>query len=101
MAHRRTPQQRAELVAAFKRSGLTQRDFAEREGVKLTALQACIYRPSLPAVGRHDRPPRFVRVENDAPAVGVRVQVGADVVIHLGTMPEPEFVARLVRALAC
>jgi len=100
MSIRRTPQQRAELVAAFKRSGLTQHAFAEREGVKLTALQACIYRPSRPAA-RRGRPPRFVRVENDAPALGVRVQVGPDVVIHLGAMPEPEFVARLVRALAC
>ena len=100
MSRRRTPKQRAELVAAFRRSGLSQSAFAEREGVKLTALQACIYRPSRPAAAR-GRPPSFVRVENGPVAMGVRVQVGPDVVIHLGAMPEPEFVARLVRALAC
>jgi len=33
--------------------------------------------------------------------MGVRVQVGPDVVIHLGVLPEPEFVARLARVLAC
>ena len=37
MAHRYTPEQRARLVARYRRGGLTQREFAEREGITLSA----------------------------------------------------------------
>jgi hypothetical protein len=99
MSRRRTRTQRLDFVAAFRRSGLSQRAFAEREGIKLSTLQGWIYRPSR-VTSRREPVPRFVRVEGEA-AAGVRIQVGTEVVVHLGALPEPEYVVRLVRALAC
>jgi hypothetical protein len=54
MSLRRSPEERAELVAAFRRSGLSQRAFSAREGIKLTALQLGT-RPSAPEPGAHYR----------------------------------------------
>jgi hypothetical protein len=100
MSSHRSPSQRRELVTAFRRSGLSQREFAEREGIKVTTLQSWLYHPS----ERKDAAvpsPGFVRVEGEADGSGVRIEVGGAVVVHLLTLPEPEYIARLVRALAC
>jgi len=54
---------RAQLLAAFDRSGLSAADFARQRGVHYTTF--CAWR------GRHDRAkasPAFVRVELDSPA---------------------------------
>lgn len=40
-----SPAERAHLLTLYRQSGLTQRDFAERHGLKLTALRQWLYRP--------------------------------------------------------
>src|SRR5947208_2924284 len=52
-----TPQERAQLVAKYQASGLTQREFAQQYGVKLSTFQQWVYRPRCPArVSRRKRP---------------------------------------------
>jgi hypothetical protein len=37
--------ERARLLTLYRQSGLTQRDFAKQQGLKLTALRQWLYRP--------------------------------------------------------
>jgi transposase-like protein len=41
---------RARLLTLYRESGLTQRDFAEQHGIKLTALRQWLYRPGKQAL---------------------------------------------------
>ena len=99
---RATPEERAEMIATFKKSGMSQRAFAELEGINLSRLQSWLY----PKGHRAKSAPRplFVRVE--APAIGrpgeVQLRIGDSVALQLSALPEPDYVARLHRALtAC
>src|SRR2546422_4325058 len=57
---RRLASQNAErLVAKYRGSGLTQSQFAERHGIKLSALRQWIYRPSSPGRRGRTSPPAF------------------------------------------
>ncbi len=51
--------EREEIVARFHRSGLTQREFCEAEGVKLSAFRSWLYKRKQ---ARADQQPRFVEV---------------------------------------
>jgi hypothetical protein len=64
-----TPEERFELVTRFHRSGLTQREFCETEGIKLGALRSWLYKQSRKPAER----PRFVEVT----APGRRAEVDA------------------------
>lgn len=46
---RRSPRERAQLLGAYRASGLTQEEFAARAGLKVGTLRAWIYKPR-PAV---------------------------------------------------
>jgi hypothetical protein len=45
MPGRRSADEWAKIIARYRRSGLTQREFCEREGVSTGALQQWLYRP--------------------------------------------------------
>ena len=58
MAAHTTVEQRHELVTRFQRSGLTQREFCEAEGITVGALRSWLYKQSWKPVDG----PRFVEV---------------------------------------
>ena len=98
---RTTPEQRAEMVATFKQSGLSQRAFAELEGISLSRLQSWLYPKSSRA--KSAARPRFVRVTTPVatPITGeVQLRIGESVSLQLANLPEPEYVARLHHALS-
>jgi transposase-like protein len=94
MARHVTPEQRARLVARYRASGLTQREFAEREGVTLSALQGWLYRrgKSSASCGR------FVEVVPATPTERVEVRVGS-IRIVLPAAASADRIAAIVRAL--
>jgi hypothetical protein len=96
MPRRHTPEQCTRLAARYRGSGLTQREFAEREGVTLSALRACLYR----RVDSADPTPRFVEVvpSTRAASDAIELHVG-DVRMVLPGGVAPGRLAALVRAL--
>ncbi len=98
---RTTPEQRAEMVATFKQSGLSQRAFAELEGINLWRLQSWLY-PKSRRVKVAPRP-RFIRVQTPTvtPTTGeIQLRIGDNVALQLAALPDPDYVARLHRALS-
>jgi transposase-like protein len=113
LGRRRTPQERrAELLASYRASGLTQKAFARREGINYTtfctwaqAKRRCGRLPAVPA-GRRPRsapgPVPFVEVQWPAAAATAGGTTGLEVRLADGTLlrggPATEL-AQLVRAL--
>lgn len=99
---RRSAQERARLVTAFRASDLTQRQFAERKGITVSALQSWLYKPNGQQQHAKASAPSFVRVvEAQAPGGAVVVSVGDAITVTFAVSPEPNYLAVLVRALAC
>ena len=57
-----TPGQREEILANYQRSGLTQREFTQREGICLSTLQRWLKQPFQPRPEAN--PPGFIPVAN-------------------------------------
>lgn len=96
MSRRFTPEQRARLTAKFRKSGLTQREFARREGITMSALQNWIYRLSK----QPDPAARSVEVVPSAPVSTSPVEIRlGEVGVMLPTNVAPERVAAVVSAL--
>ena len=97
---RRTAQERREIVQEFRGSGLTQEAFARRRRISVGTLRSWIYRDEEVDEGREDR---FVEISAPAVSTGpeVIVRVGEKVVLELGELPAPEYLAELSRALSC
>jgi hypothetical protein len=96
---RRSPEERARLVSAFRASGLKQREFAQREGITVSALQNWLYCPK----GRKTARPSagFVRVLGARPDGNTVVRLGTAVSIEFAATPEANYLAALARALTC
>jgi len=93
-----TAMERAALLFAYQRSGLTQRAFAQREGVKYSTLTAWLQGRRHAGRPGPRRKIHFTEVPmTRAPAViGLAVQLPDGVVIRGGSVSE---IAELVRAL--
>ena len=92
-----TPAEKEALVAQYRNSGLTQRAFAEREGIKFSTFTAWVQGRRLASKG--GRRVRFaeVPVMTSAPMLmGLAVQLPDGVVVR-GSNPSE--IAALVRAL--
>jgi hypothetical protein len=89
----RTPEQWRQLLTEYRASGLTQREFAERHGIKACTLQKRLY-------PQRRRRRAFVRVEVASQPDNIEIVVAGDLVVRCGRLPEPEYVARLRLALA-
>ena len=94
----------AATVEAWTQSGLSQRAFAEREGITLHTLRAWCVR--LGAAPRShcgaSEPPRFVEVRAAAsvPATQhLELQVGHGLVLRFGSNVAPDFVASIIAAV--
>lgn len=82
-------------VGRFERSGRTQREFCEREGLKLETFRAWLYRLRADGGSR----PRFVEVSAEAPKAppSCRVRMGL-AEIEFATVPEATYLAELAVA---
>lgn len=92
-----TAKERQEIIARYRRSGLTQREFCDREGITLGALQSWLYKRNR---GRGEGP-RFIEVTSSGPAAGptaIELHLG-ELRIVLPTTISDERIADLVVAL--
>ena len=94
MVRRTTPEQRQRLLTEYRRSGLTQKVFAQSKGISLSALKSWLYPPR--EQSRHDKA-RFVEVTSNSNE-RLEVRVGP-VEIHVPVSFDDERVATLVSAL--
>ena len=99
---RRTTAQRAAILKAYRRSQLSQREFATQAGIGLSTLQLWLRRAAAPLPA----PTAFVQVPNlladDPRAPGYRLHLagGIEVEVRSGFPPEePAALLRLLRAL--
>jgi hypothetical protein len=74
MARRRSAEEVRQVVQQYTASGLSQREFSEQTGVKLSTLGRYVRHE-----GRSDAPQQLVRVKLEAPA-----EAGAGVVLIVG-----------------
>ena len=97
---RRTAEERREIVAEFRGSGLTQEAFARRRRLSVGTLRSWIYRDDEALEEREDR---FVEISASSLPAGPEVvlRVGDQVVLELGDLPSPGYLAELARMLAC
>jgi transposase-like protein len=102
---RRTPQQRAELLTQFRRSGLSQRDFVQSHGLGLSTLTKWLRaerRTGVEPPERNGSVP-FQEVDLSPPfrpagwAAEVALADGA--VLRLSLQTNPAWAAKLLRAL--
>lgn len=94
------PARRAELVAAWRSSGLTQAAFARREGIKYSSFAAWVQAERLVPAGAPRAPRPVVRFAEvrlpSAPAPGLEVRLPDGTVLRGGSAAA---LAKLVRAL--
>jgi transposase len=91
------------IAEQFEHSGLTQKQFAQRQGLPLSTVQSWVYRRRRQMAAPSGPPVRLLPVEMAAPAVSSagKVEVltvrGVRVSFAMGT--DVSYVARLVEAL--
>jgi transposase-like protein len=93
-----TPAQRAEFVARYRQSGLTQRAFADQHKVGLSTLVQWLRRPSSnPPASR----PVFKEVLLPSAGVGwaAEIALGKEITVRLGASASPKFIAQLIKRL--
>jgi transposase-like protein len=97
---RSTPASRAKLVAAYRASGLTQAEFAERRGINVATLQSWLYRRDRRAARPSVEPVTFLEVRGaERPTTGHVALVLGDVRVELEALPPPAYLAELYRSL--
>ena len=101
----RTPDERADLVAAYHKSGLTRREYAARKGLSLSCLG--IWLRKARAGTKSTVPPTFIRLPvgltvggDPRPAYRIGFPCGHSVEVSAGFQPdELRELFRLVRGL--
>ena len=98
-----TPQERAQLVAAYQASGLTQREFAQQHGVKLGTFQQWVYRPRSPHRVTRRNKPAFQEISiTEVPFLNgwaAELQLPRGVALRLNSHVSVEWVGALVQKL--
>jgi hypothetical protein len=91
------------IAEQFEHSGLTQKQFAQQQGLPLSTVQSWIYRRRRQVAAPGARTVRLLPVEVAAPVVGsagkVEVLTESGVRVSFGTGTDVAYVARLVAAL--
>ena len=97
---RRTRKEGQALVCRFRESGLTQRKFAKREGIKVCTLQYWLKKP---AVLEESGGARFVELKPGTSVggghVSLSVHIGADITMRFAALPPPSYLGALSREL--
>jgi len=104
-SRRRSASEGAELVERYAASGVSQREFAEREGVTVSTLQYWLRKSRADDDGGEAEPERFRFVElvgevTDATRCGVWMELGDDLRLRFESLPSPSYLARVVAALS-
>ena len=98
-----TQQEREQLVAKYQAGGLTQREFAQQQGVKLGTFQQWIYRPRSPAPIAARQKPAFQEVSiTEVPFLNgwaAELQLPRGVALRLNSHASAEWVGALVQKL--
>jgi hypothetical protein len=91
------------VAEEFEASGLTQREFAGRRGLRLSTLQSCVYRRRRQESAVAPWPVRLLTVQvSSAPALAtapLEVVLGHGVRVQFSSGTDVDYVARLVAAL--
>jgi hypothetical protein len=87
--------EQARLLTLYRQSGLTQRDFAEQQGLKLTALRRWLYRPGKQS---SDTKPLFreLIVAPPAPGWAAEISLGKAVTVRLSQAAVTTFFNQLL-----
>ena len=94
-AHRTTTERKA-IIARYRRSGLTQREFCEAEGITLGALQSWLYKRSR----KPAEAPRFIELTRSSAAEAAAIELHLEVLrVVLPTTFSDERIAGLAVAL--
>lgn len=96
---RRTREQWRALVEEFEGSGLTQAEFARSCGLKLGTFRSWLYRFRRRAGSPEARLAEVMVADHDTDAGSYRLELPGDVVVVLGSAPEPRWLAALVAEL--
>ena len=101
---RLTPQKRSRLVAQYRASGLTQSQFAQQHGLKLSTLRQWIYRPEGQRSPLGTPRPAFQEVPLSGLAFleswAAEVRLPAGIVLRLNAQANVEWVGALVERLS-
>src|SRR5687768_7547820 len=91
------------VAEEFEASGLTQREFAGRRGLRLSTLQSWVYRRRRQVSAAAEPPVRLLPVQvGSAPApeaVALEVSTASGVRVRFSSGADVDYVARLVAAL--
>jgi hypothetical protein len=91
------------VAEEFEASGLTQREFAGRQGLRLSTLQSWVYRRRRQESAVEEPPVRLLPVQvSRAPVSGevsLEVVIAGGVRVRFGPSTDVDYVARLVAAL--
>jgi hypothetical protein len=87
---RHSKEQREQWVAKFKRSGLTARDFAQKNGLSYSAL--CRW-------NKATKPQEFVEVHCQTPALPMEIGLGSEVRVTIHSQEQVDWVSDLIRKL--
>ena len=98
-----TQPEREELVAKYRASGLTQREFAQQHGVKLGTFQQWVYRPRSPHPLTRRKKLAFQEVSiTEVPFLNgwaAELQLPRGVALRLNAHASAEWVGALVQKL--
>ena len=104
---RRTADEGAALVSDFRASGLTQAKYVEQAGITLCALHYWMKRLARKeATEDQGAPVKFVEINSSEKSIGrghgmgmVTVEIGHAITLNFTTLPHPEYLAELTRAM--
>ena len=91
---RYSSEQRQEFIALFRKSSLSQSQFAHQHGLKLCTFNRWLHRAPRPA-----KAPTPVFQEVFLPSPEVEIGVGSGITVKLGLQSSPEFIAQIVHHL--
>ena len=100
---KRSPEEWAKIVAMFRESGLTQRAYAEKVGVKPCTFSYWVTKKAMLASrAAAAAAAGFVRIESSSARPHVAtLALSRTVALHFDALPEPAYFAQLARALEC
>jgi transposase-like protein len=105
-SRRRSASDGSRLVERYQASGVTQREFAEREGVTMSALQYWLRKARAGDDGGEEAAERFQFVEvigeeaEEAGAGGVSLELPGGLSLRFESLPSPSYLASVAAAFA-
>ena len=103
-SRRRSASEGVELVARYQASGLTQREFADENGVTVSTLQYWLRKARGGEAEEEAEQFRFVEVIGEeaegAPSGGVAMELGDGLTLRFESLPSPSYLASVAVAFS-